>query len=112
MGLQGLAQLLQTVELVRKRLNPRLQITGILPCRLDQRTNHGNEIVAKLRARFPETLRTNFRENINPTSAGRRKWQVFSDAGALQVVGCQQTLPLSGDVVPTYPLEMNGDAWA
>jgi chromosome partitioning protein len=65
MGLQGLAQLLQTVELVRKRLNPRLQITGILPCRLDQRTNHGNEIVAKLRARFPETLRTNIRENIS-----------------------------------------------
>ena len=64
MGLQGLAQLLQTVDLVRKRLNPGLTIAGILACRLDQRTNHGPEIVAKLRDRFPETLRTAVRENV------------------------------------------------
>lgn len=64
MGLQGLAQLLRTVERVRKRLNPDLLITGILACRLDQRTNHGPEVVAKLRARFPETYRTAIRENV------------------------------------------------
>ncbi|MFO0807589.1 MAG: ParA family protein [Gemmataceae bacterium] len=64
MGLQGLAQLLQTVDLVRKRLNRDLRISGILACRLDARTNHGPEIVAKLRARFPETLKTVIRENI------------------------------------------------
>ena len=64
MGLQGLAQLLQTVDLVRKRLIPGLTIAGILACRLDQRTNHGPEIVAKLRDRFPETLRTAVRENV------------------------------------------------
>jgi hypothetical protein len=57
-------------------------------------------------------LRVAVAVNPNPTSAVRRKWQVSSAAGALQVVGCQQTLPLSGDVVPTYPLEMNGIAWA
>jgi chromosome partitioning protein len=64
MGLQGLAQLMQTVDLVRKRLNPHLRIAGILACRLDQRTNHGPETVAKLRTRFPETLITMIRENI------------------------------------------------
>jgi chromosome partitioning protein len=64
MGLQGLAQLIQTVEVVKKRLNPQLRIAGILACRLDQRTNHGPEVVAKLRSRFPETLRTTIRENI------------------------------------------------
>ncbi len=64
MGLQGLAQLIQTVDLVKKRLNPQLNITGILACRLDQRTKHGPEIVQKLRARFPETCRTTIRENI------------------------------------------------
>ena len=64
MSLQGLAQLVQTVELVRKRLNPRIRITGIVACRLDNRTNHGPEIVEKLRARFPETLATAVRENI------------------------------------------------
>lgn len=64
MGLQGLAQLLQTVEVVRKRLNPGLRIAGILACRLDNRTNHGPEIVAKLRSRFPQTFQTVIRENV------------------------------------------------
>ena len=64
MSLQGLAQLVQTVELVRKRLNPQIRISGIVPCRLDGRTNHGPEIVEKLRARFPETTATVIRENI------------------------------------------------
>ncbi|MBL8821104.1 MAG: ParA family protein [Planctomycetia bacterium] len=64
MGLQGLAQLLQTVDVVRKRLNPTLYIAGILPCRLDNRTNHGPEVVEKLRSRFPQTLKTSIRENV------------------------------------------------
>lgn len=64
MGLHGLAQLLQTVDVVRKRLNPTLSIMGILPCRLDNRTNHGPEIVQKLRSRFPQTMKTCIRENV------------------------------------------------
>jgi chromosome partitioning protein len=65
MGLQGLAQLLQTVDVVRKRLNPRLAITGILPCRVDLRTNHSQEVVEKLRSRFPElAYKTVIRENV------------------------------------------------
>jgi chromosome partitioning protein len=65
MGLQGLAQLLQTLDVVRKRLNHDLRISGILPCRVDQRTNHSGEVVAKLRARFPDvTYRTGIRENV------------------------------------------------
>jgi chromosome partitioning protein len=64
MGLQGLAQLLKTVDLIRKRLNPALAITGILACRLDGRTKHGPEIVARLRSRFPETYQTAIRENV------------------------------------------------
>jgi chromosome partitioning protein len=65
MGLQGLAQLLQTVDLVRQRLNPTLDITGLLPCRFDVRTRHGQEIVAQLRTRFPDkTFQTVIRENV------------------------------------------------
>lgn len=65
MGLQGLAQLLQTVDLVKRRLNHELHLSGILACRLDNRTNHGPEIVEKLRARFPElTFKATIRENV------------------------------------------------
>lgn len=64
MGLHGLAQLMQTVEVVRRRLNPAIRLCGILPCRLDARTNHGQEVVAKLRSRYPETFQTVIRENV------------------------------------------------
>jgi chromosome partitioning protein len=74
MGLQGLAQLLDTVAVVRERMNPHLRISGILACRLDARTNHGPEVVATLRGQFPETYRTVIRENIRvaecPSMAG------------------------------------------
>jgi chromosome partitioning protein len=65
MGLHGLAQLWKTVELVKKRLNPELRVTGILACRVDRRTKHGKEVVEKVRARFAElTFKTEIRENV------------------------------------------------
>ena len=65
MGLHGLAQLWKTVELVKKRLNPELNVTGILACRVDRRTKHGKEVVEKVRAKFPEiTFATEIRENV------------------------------------------------
>lgn len=65
MGVQGLAQLLQKVEQVRKRLNPGLTVTGILACRVDSRTRHSLEIVETLRERFSDTTyQTVIRENV------------------------------------------------
>lgn len=65
MGVQGLAQLMQKVEQVRKRLNPGLTVTGILACRVDSRTRHSLEVVETLRERFSETTyRTVIRENV------------------------------------------------
>jgi len=65
MALSGLAQLLQTVSVVQERLNPELEIAGIVACRVDARTRHSQEIVAQLRERFgPVVYRTAIRENI------------------------------------------------
>jgi chromosome partitioning protein len=52
MALQGLAQLLQTVEVVQARLQPTLTIAGILACRVHARTRHAQEVVEELRRRF------------------------------------------------------------
>ena len=49
MALSGLAQLLQTVEIVQERLNAKLKISGILACRVDARTRHAREVVEQLR---------------------------------------------------------------
>ena len=65
MALSGLAQLLQTVEVVRDRLNPDLRVSGILACRVDFRTRHAREVVEQLRQRSGSLVyRTVIRENI------------------------------------------------
>ena len=46
---KGLEQLLQTVAKVRRQINPKLQIDGILLAMVDNRTNFAREIAALLR---------------------------------------------------------------
>jgi chromosome partitioning protein len=70
MALKGLAQLLQTVDVVKERLNPRLRVSGILACRVDGRTRHALDVVEKLRERFgPLVFRTMIRENVRTAEA-------------------------------------------
>ncbi|MCL6642473.1 MAG: ParA family protein [Candidatus Bipolaricaulota bacterium] len=65
LALEGLAQLLQTVEVVKERLNPELEISGILACRVDGRTRHAQEVVEHLQGRFGNLVyNTVIRENV------------------------------------------------
>lgn len=65
MALNGLVQLIQTVNAVKERLHPPLDIAGILACRVDARTRHALEVVEQLRERFPRLVyRTIIRENV------------------------------------------------
>lgn len=52
MALDGLAQLLKTVEMVKDRLNPELKINGIIPCRVDKRTRLSMDVIDELKKRF------------------------------------------------------------
>jgi chromosome partitioning protein len=47
-ALRGVALLIQTIEKVRERLNPRLEIEGILATMYDSRTLHGREVLARV----------------------------------------------------------------
>ncbi|MBI2763141.1 MAG: ParA family protein [Chloroflexi bacterium] len=49
-ALEGLAQLLATVALVREHLNPRLEIDGAILTMFDGRTNLAGEVAAEVRA--------------------------------------------------------------
>lgn len=70
MALHGLVQLLKTINLVKQRLNPRLEITGILACRVDYRTKHSQEVLNQLRSRFEGKVCTSvIRENIRLAEA-------------------------------------------
>lgn len=70
MALHGLVQLLKTIHLVKQRLNPNLEITGIVACRVDYRTKHSQEVLGQLRTRFEDKMcKTVIRENIRLAEA-------------------------------------------
>jgi chromosome partitioning protein len=48
LALQGFGQLLQTVDLVNKRINPNLKVKGILLCMFDSRASLPNEVRADI----------------------------------------------------------------
>lgn len=70
MAVHGLVQLLETIETIKERLNPHLKISGIVPCRVDSRTNHAKEVVSELKSNFKGLVfKTAIRENIRLSEA-------------------------------------------
>lgn len=55
-ALRGVALLVETVDRVRDRLNPRLQIDGILATMVDPRTLHSREVLETLTKAFGDQL--------------------------------------------------------
>ena len=54
---KGLEQLLQTIAKVRRQINPKLKIDGILLAMVDNRTNYAKEIAALLRDTYGGKLK-------------------------------------------------------
>jgi len=52
LSLQGMAKLLEVIDLVQKQLNPNLQIACVLPCMLDSRTNLSAEVLHAIEEPF------------------------------------------------------------
>lgn len=52
-ALEGLGQLLETMKLVRKGMNPHLELLGVLPTMLDSRTTLSNQVHAEIKRHFP-----------------------------------------------------------
>ncbi len=55
-ALRGVAMLVETIEKVRDRLNPRLELDGILATKFDSRTLHSREVVARVEEAFGSRL--------------------------------------------------------
>lgn len=57
MEIEGLADLLRTVDTVQRRLNPALRISAVLPCRVPGgRSRISDDVLAALSQRFPDVL--------------------------------------------------------
>jgi chromosome partitioning protein len=63
-ALRGVALLIQTIEKIQERLNPRLELEGILATMYDARTLHGREVLARVVEAFGERV---FHTVINRT---------------------------------------------
>jgi len=55
-AMEGLSQILQTIRLIQKGLNPFMTIEGILLTMFDARGNLGKEVAAEIRTHFPEQV--------------------------------------------------------
>lgn len=65
LALEGLAQLMETIELVRRDLNPRLTVAGMVLTMHDARTKLAQDVEREVRKHFPErTFRTVIPRNV------------------------------------------------
>ena len=69
-ALEGLGQLLETMKLVRKGMNPSLELLGVLPTMLDSRTSLSTQVHNEIKRHFPgKVFETTIPRNIRLAEA-------------------------------------------
>lgn len=69
-ALEGLGQLLETMKLVRKGMNPGLELLGVLPTMMDSRTTLSNQVHAEIVKHFADKVfQTTIPRNIRLAEA-------------------------------------------
>ncbi|WP_239070016.1 ParA family protein [Cellulomonas chitinilytica] len=69
-ALEGLSQLLKTIQLIQAHLNPELHVSTILLTMYDARTNLAQQVAGEVRTHFPErTLRTTVPRSVRISEA-------------------------------------------
>jgi len=69
-ALEGLTQLLKTIELIKAHLNPELSVSTILLTMYDGRTNLAQQVAEEVRTHFPlQTLRTTVPRSVRISEA-------------------------------------------
>jgi chromosome partitioning protein len=97
-ALEGLSQLLQTVEQVRSTLNPNLSIHGIVLTMFDSRNNLSNQVVADVRQFMGEKVyKTMIPRNVRISEAPSYGKPVL--VYDLKCVGSQAYLRLATEII-------------
>lgn len=80
-ALQGMSKLVDVIQLLRRRLNPELEIAGILPCLYDSRLRLAREVLAEIRKYFPgQVFRRPISKNIRLAEAPSYGQTIFQYA--------------------------------
>ena len=81
LSLQGMAKLVEVIQLVQKQLNPKLKIALVLPCMVDSRTNLSTEVLDEIEQHFGSLLaRTRIRNNVKLAEAPSFGLSIFQHA--------------------------------
>lgn len=81
LSLQGMAKLLEVIDLVQSQLNPNLQIACVLPCMLDSRTNLSAEVLSEIEEHFGSLLtEARIRNNVKLAEAPSFGRSIFEHA--------------------------------
>ncbi len=97
-ALEGLSSLMETIALVRRRLNPSLQILGLVRTMFDSRNSLSSEVAEQLDEHFPDKLfRTVIPRNVRLAEAPSYGKSVLQYDR--HCVGSQAYLALAGEVL-------------
>jgi len=109
LSLQGMAKLIEVIQLVQKRLNPNLRVAMVLPCMVDSRTNLSMEVLREIEQHFGGQLaRTRIRNNVKLAEApsfGRTIFEHAPDSNGARdyEAAADELLQALGSVAPTTP---------
>jgi chromosome partitioning protein len=97
-ALEGLGQLLNTIAIVRRSTNPRLEIEGVLLTMYDSRLRLSNQVVDEVRRHFEDkALRTVINRNVRLSEApSHGKPALLYDASS---IGAQNYLELASEIM-------------
>ncbi|MBI4564790.1 MAG: ParA family protein [Planctomycetes bacterium] len=80
-ALHGLSLLMRTIDLVRRRLNPGLAVTGVIPCMYDVRKGLARETVLEIEKHFGNRVfQTRIRTNVRLAEAPSHGMTIFDYA--------------------------------
>jgi chromosome partitioning protein len=94
-ALQGMSKLVEIVQLLKRRLNPDLEISGIIPCLYDSRLRLAREVLGEIRRYFPgPVFRRTVRTNVKLAEAPSYGQSIFEYASGSPGAGDYRELAL------------------
>lgn len=77
MALEGLSRLVETLDLVRRNLNPALTVLGVVLTMFDGRTRLAQQVVDEVRTHFPQTFNTIIPRSVRLSEAPSHGESIF-----------------------------------
>lgn len=103
LALHGISLLMRTIDLVKRRLNPALEITGVIPCMYDARKGLARETVDEIERHFKDKVfKTRIRTNVRLAEAPSHGKSIFDYAPDSN--GADDYLALGREVAGIVPI--------